>query len=101
MLKKSISRAKFLETLANIPPCLVGLEACGGAHHWAREIGKLGHQVRIIAPQFVSPYRKSGKNDANDAEAICEAVARPNTGEGLYRCQGSGSPMLCRLAEPP
>ena len=54
------------------------IEACGGAHHWAREIGKLGHQVRIIAPQFVSPYRKSGKNDANDAEAICEAVARPN-----------------------
>ncbi|MBU2858039.1 IS110 family transposase [Acidithiobacillus ferrooxidans] len=78
VLKKAISRAKFLETLANIPPCLVGIEACGGAHHWAREIGKLGHQVRIIAPQFVSPYRKSGKNDANDSEAICEAVARPN-----------------------
>ena len=78
VLKKAVSRAKLLETLANIPPCLVGIEACGGAHHWAREIGKLGHQVRIIAPQFVSPYRKSGKNDANDAEAICEAVARPN-----------------------
>ena len=78
VLKKAISLANFLETLANIPPCLVGIEACGGAHHWAREIGKLGHQVRIIAPQFVSPYRKSGKNDANDAEAICEAVARPN-----------------------
>ena len=78
VLKKAISRAKLLETPANIPPCLVDIEACGGAHHWAREIGKLGHQVRIIAPQFVSPYRKSGKNDANDAEAICEAVARPN-----------------------
>jgi transposase len=54
------------------------MEASGGAHHWAREIGKLGHEVRIIAPQFVAPYRKSGKNDANDAEAICEAVGRPN-----------------------
>lgn len=77
VLKKTVSRARLLEALANIPPCLVGIEACGGAHHWAREIGKLGHKVQIIAPQFVVPYRKSGKNDANDAEAICEAVARP------------------------
>ena len=78
ILKKTVSRTKLLETLGNLPPCLVGIEACGGAHHWAREIGKLGHQVRIIAPQFVVPYRKSGKNDANDAEAICEAVSRPS-----------------------
>jgi len=78
VLRKTVSRAKLLESFVNLPPCLVGLEACGGAHHWAREIGKLGHEVRIIAPQFVAPYRKSGKNDANDAEAICEAVGRPN-----------------------
>jgi transposase len=53
------------------------MEACGGAHHWARELQKLGHTVKLIAPQFVKPYVKSNKNDANDAEAICEAVGRP------------------------
>ncbi len=61
-----------------MPPCLVGMEACGGAHHWAREISKLGHEVRLMAPQFVKPYVKSNKNDFNDAEGICEAVGRPN-----------------------
>src|SRR5882762_4586493 len=55
----------------------VGMEACGGAHHWARELQKLGYRVKLIAPQFVKPYVKSNKNDANDAEAICEAMARP------------------------
>ena len=59
-------------------PCRVGLEACGSAHYWARELGKLGHEVRLIAPQFVKPYVKRGKNDANDAEAICEALSRPS-----------------------
>ncbi len=78
VLRKAVTRSKLLETLVNLPPCLVGMEACGGAHHWARKISELGHTVRLIAPQFVTPYRKSGKNDANDAEAICEAVARPN-----------------------
>jgi len=77
-LRKMVTRAKLLETLANLPPCLIGIEACGGGHHWARKIAELGHTVRMIAPQFVVPYRKSGKNDANDAEAICEAVTRPN-----------------------
>lgn len=77
-LRKSVSRGKLMETLANLPCCLVGIEACGGAHYWAREISKLGHEVRIMAPQFVAPYRKSGKNDLNDAEAICEAVSRPH-----------------------
>jgi len=72
-LIKTVTRAKFLETLASMPPCLIGIEACGGAHHWARKITQMGHTVRMIAPQFVVPYRKSGKNDANDAEAICEA----------------------------
>lgn len=77
-LRKTVTRASFLETLANLPPCLIGIEACGGAHHWARKVTQMGHTVRMITPQFVVPYRKSGKNDANDAEAICEAVARPN-----------------------
>lgn len=78
VLRKTVTRGKLLETLVNLSPCLVGMEACGGAHHWARKITEMGHIVRLIAPQFVAPYRKSGKNDANDAEAICEAVTRPN-----------------------
>jgi transposase len=78
VLKRTVSRGKVLEVMAGIGPCLVGVEACSGAHHWARELGKLGHTVRIMAPRFVAPYRKSGKNDGNDAEAICEAVSRPS-----------------------
>jgi transposase len=76
--RKSLARGKVLQYFAQLPPCLVGMEACGGAHYWARELGKLGHTVRLMAAQFVTPYRKRGKNDANDAEAICEAVGRPN-----------------------
>ncbi len=75
-----VRRTKLLELVAAWPPCLIGIETCSGAHHWAREFQKLGHQVRLMAPKFVAPYRKAGprgKNDANDAEAICEAVARP------------------------
>lgn len=78
VLRRTVSRGKVMEAMAGIGPCLVGIEACSGAHHWARELGRLGHRVRIMAPRFVAPYRKSGKNDGNDAEAICEAVRRPN-----------------------
>jgi transposase len=78
LLKRSVSRAKLMELMAGLPSCRVGIEACSGAHHWARELEKLGHTVRIMASRFVAPYHKSGKNDGNDAEAICEAVARPN-----------------------
>ena len=66
---------------ASLPACLIGMEACSGAHHWAREFAKFGHAVRLVAPKFVIPYRLSGKrgnNDAADAAAICEAVTRPN-----------------------
>lgn len=77
-VRKQLCRRQVLGFFTQLPPCLVGIEACGGAHYWARELGKLGHTVRLMAGQFVSPYRKSGKNDANDAEAICEAVGRPN-----------------------
>ena len=62
----------------NLPPCLIGMEACGSAHYWARKLQGLGHTVRLMAPQFVKPYVKTNKNDAADAEAICEAVGRPN-----------------------
>lgn len=77
-LKKTVSRNKLLLTLANVPPCLIGMEACSSSHYWARELSKLGHDVRIMAPKFVIPYRKGGKNDNNDAAAICEAVTRPD-----------------------
>lgn len=76
--RKTLARAKVLEYFAQLPPCLIGMEACGGAHYWARELAQLGHTVKLVAAQFVTPYRKRGKNDANDAEAICEAVGRPN-----------------------
>jgi transposase len=77
-VRKQLPRAKVLEFFAQLPSCLIGMEACAGAHYWGRELTKLGHTVKLIAAQFVIPYRKRGKNDANDAEAICEAVGRPN-----------------------
>jgi len=78
VLRKALKRDKVAEFFAHLPPCLIGIEACGSAHHWARTLAQLGHTVRLMAGQFVAPYRKSGKNDGNDAEAICEAVGRPN-----------------------
>ena len=78
VLKKKLTRSKLVAFIAKLPPCLIGLEACGGAHHWVRVFSELGHTVKMIAPQFVKPYVKSNKNDAVDAEAICEAVQRPN-----------------------
>ena len=77
VLRKQLRRNQLLSYFATLPPCLIGMEACGGAHHWARELQKLGHTVKLIATQFVKPYVKSNKNDANDAEAICAAVGRP------------------------
>ncbi|MCV6609586.1 MAG: IS110 family transposase [Amphritea sp.] len=78
IVRKTLKRPKVLEFFAQQEPCIVGMESCGGAHYWARELQKLGHKVRMMAPQFVAPYRKSDKNDRNDAEAICEAAGRPN-----------------------
>ena len=77
VLKRKLARSKVLVFFANLPPCLVGLEACGGAHFWARQLTRLGHEVRLIAPQYVKPYVKTNKHDVADAEAICEAVQRP------------------------
>ena len=78
VLSKTVRRGQLLATFAQLPPCLVGMEACGSAHDWAREFRKLGHEPRLMAPQFVAPYRKNDKNDRNDAAAICEAAGRPN-----------------------
>lgn len=77
----NVPRSKLLELIVSLPPCVIGMEACSGAHHWARLFSAHGHTVRLMAPKFVSPYRlsgKRGKNDAVDAAAICEAVQRPN-----------------------
>ncbi len=76
-LTRRLSRKKLLPFLANPPPCLIGMEACGGAHYRAREMQKPGHEVKLIAPQFVKPYVRGNKTDGNDAAAICEAVSRP------------------------
>lgn len=76
-LKRKLTRARVLSFFANLPPCLVVMEACGSSHYWARELSQLGHEVKLISPQFVKPYVKGNKNDYNDAEAICEAASRP------------------------
>ena len=77
-LRKQLKRDHVLPFFANLEACLVGMEACGSAHHWARKLAALGHTIKLMAPQFVKPYVKTNKNDAADAEAICEAVRRPN-----------------------
>ena len=78
VLRRTVSRGRVLELLMQQPACLIGLEACSGAHEWARRLQQFGHRVKLMAPRFVAPYRKNGKNDGNDAEAICEAVSRPS-----------------------
>ena len=78
VFNKPLKRNQVLTYFIQLPPCLIGMEACGGAHYWARKLQAMGHTVKLMAPQFVKPYVKTNKNDAADAEAICEAVARPN-----------------------
>lgn len=78
VLQKTLRRGAVLDYLAGLEPCLIGMEACATSHYWAREIASLGHEVRLIPPAYVKPYVKRQKNDAADAEAICEAVTRPN-----------------------
>src|SRR5215470_6750404 len=77
IVKKRLARQKVLSFVAQLPPCLIGMEASGGAHYWAREFTKRGHTVKLLSPQFVKPYVQSQQNDPNDAAGICEAVARP------------------------
>jgi transposase len=78
VLRRTVRRDRLAETVAALSPCLIGMEACSGAHEWGRRFQQHGHTVKLMAPKFVAPYRKSDKNDGNDAEAVCEAVTRPN-----------------------
>lgn len=78
VLSKVLRRPQMMRFFTQLPPCLIGMEACGGAHFWARKLSECGHTVKMMAPQFVKPYVKTNKNDARDAEAICEAVGRAN-----------------------
>jgi len=78
VVRRQLRRRQVLPFFHRLPACLVGMEACASSHHWAREIGKLDHEVKLMPPRYVKPYVKRNKNDAADAEAICEAVTRPN-----------------------
>jgi transposase len=78
VLRKTLKRAEVASFFAKLAQCVIGMEACGSAHFWARKLSEFGHTVRLMAPQFVKPYVKSNKNDARDAQAICEAAGRPN-----------------------
>ncbi|MFX4404360.1 IS110 family transposase, partial [Acinetobacter baumannii] len=77
VVRRQLTRARMLPFFAKLPRCLVGIEACNNSHYWARELIALGHDVKLMPAQYVKPYVKRGKNDAADAEAICEAVTRP------------------------
>jgi transposase len=76
-VRRQLRRGQVEKFFAQLPPTMVGIEACGSAHHWARVIGRYGHQVRLMPPFYVKPYVKRNKNDGRDAEAICEALSRP------------------------
>ncbi len=78
VLRRQLRRNQILEFFQRLAPCVVGIEACAGVHHWARELGKFGHDVRLMPPSYVKPYVRRGKTDQADAEAICEAVTRPS-----------------------
>ena len=77
-MKRKLPRSKFLEFFADVAPCLIGMEACGSAHYWARQLRAMGHDVRLMPPAYVKAYVKRGKNDAVDAAACCEGVSRPD-----------------------
>ena len=106
VLRKQLKREQVARFFVNLPPCLIGMEACASAHHWGRKLERFGHTVRLMAAQFVKPYVKTNKNDVADAEAICEAVSRPEhalCADQEHRAAGdlvraSGAPGVCESA---
>ena len=104
VLRKQVRRAQLMRTVAQLEPCLIGMEAGASAHHWGRQFERFGHTVRLMSPQYVKPYVKSQKNDMADAEAICEAVSRPTmrfvslktSGATGHAKRSSGSPGIDR-----
>lgn len=96
LVRPSVPRAKLLELFASLPPCLIGMEACSGAHHWAREFQRFGHTVRLMAPKFVIPYRLSGKRGKNDAADAASAPPRSTASGACYLSWAS-----CCRSRPP
>src|SRR5262249_9645511 len=94
VIRKRLRRAEMLSFLAGLEPCLIGMEACATANYWARELARFGHSVKLMPPAYVKPYVKRGKNDTTDAEAICEAVTRPNMRFVPVKCR----PASCSYA---
>ena len=98
VVQRRLTRSRLLQFFAKQPACLVGMEACAAAHHWGRELQKLGHRVRLMPPSYVKPYVKRQKNDAADAEAICEAVTRPTMRfVEIKTCEQQGTLVLHRV----
>ncbi|MGH7184276.1 MAG: IS110 family transposase [Nitrospiraceae bacterium] len=77
VLSRRVKRSQLVEAVASLPPCVIGMEACGSVHHWGRAFEPLGHTVKLMSSQYVTPYVKTNRSDARDAEAICEVVRRP------------------------
>lgn len=98
IFSRRLSRGKLLEFIGQQPRCLIAMEACSGAHHWAREFVAIGHEVRLIPLAYVKPFVKRQKNDAADAEAICEAVQRPNTRQPRFASAACGENAIGREA---
>src|SRR3977135_3244785 len=98
IIRRQLKRRYVLAFFQKLPPCLVGIEACASSHHWSRELKALGHAVRLMPPAYVKPYVKRQKNDAADAEAICEAVTRPSMRfVEIKTCEQQGTLVLHRV----
>lgn len=98
VLRKQLRRNGMAKFFANLESCLIGIEACGCSHYWGRKLREPGHTVKLMSPQFVKPYVKTNKHDMGDAEAICEAVSRPNS--VLYQSRMLSNKGFCRFVAP-